>query len=332
MAHQINEINLTWDSLATISEETGWRSLPISFDGECELMAARRFPNNQEALLLYFQNIDISEQSLPHGIGFSIEKIQLGNGKNWLGLTRTEFGSIDLFTKMVVDVIQTLKLNGHSPSNILVKIFLGRIRSWQNFMQKETVKLSDEAELGLVGELTVMEALLDAGVCSTVLIESWLGPQGNLQDFEIGSGAIEVKSTISPSRFIAKINSAEQLDNPNLNPIFLAAVKLKQSNDSNTLPEIIRKLTSKISNIDSSRIFTEKLLDVGYYDHFSENYTRRFKLVTLRYLEVNDHFPKILNVNIPNQISRVSYDLDVDAIQSEEINISELLKKLGVLL
>ena len=75
-----------------------------------------------------------------------------------------------------------------------------------------TAYLSQEAEVGLFGEMVVLKALLEAGVPVEVVLNAWQGPLDGLHDFLIGSGAIEVKTTLSTNGFPATVNSLEQLD------------------------------------------------------------------------------------------------------------------------
>ena len=57
-------------------------------------------------------------------------------------------------------------------------------------------------------------------------LDAWQGPLNGLQDFFIGTGAIEVKATIAPQGFPAKISSLDQLDETQRQPLFLAGVRL----------------------------------------------------------------------------------------------------------
>lgn len=46
-----------WRALGGCMESEGWRSIPISFSGNCNLQAARCYPENVEALLIGFSSM-----------------------------------------------------------------------------------------------------------------------------------------------------------------------------------------------------------------------------------------------------------------------------------
>jgi hypothetical protein len=88
-------------------------------------------------------------------------------------------------------------------------------------MRKGAQALSPESEIGLVGELTLLRVIIDAGVPPVTAIESWVGPFDGVQDFNLGTGSLEVKATLSMTGFPAKIGSLEQLDDFVRQPLFL---------------------------------------------------------------------------------------------------------------
>ena len=106
----------------------------------------------------------------------------------------------------------TLLVAAGSDEGKLLRVFIGRVGAWQEFMRKGSQALSPEAEIGLIGELTLLRSIIEAGVAPATAIESWVGPLDGIQDFEIGAGALEVKATLSTAAFPARIGSLEQLD------------------------------------------------------------------------------------------------------------------------
>jgi hypothetical protein len=334
MVRQINEFSLAWESLSGVSKEEGWRSIPVSKAGICDLMAGRRFPGNEESLIIHIpsQSIPLSEK-LPEGRGFKVERVDLyGDGRVWLALTRRESGSIELFSTMVLDVVGVVDAEAFSDSARILRVFLGRVRAWQEFMRKGTQALGPEAEIGLIGELFYLRSFVDAGVSSVLILESWVGPSGGIQDFEIGTGAVEVKATISSKGFIAKIGSLEQLDDSLRQPLFLAGLRLKQIDTGFNLPELINDVRQTFEgDAESERIFYDKLLMAGYFIDHADNYSRRFVMADSRTFEVTDEFPRMTLGNVPSGIRRAIYEIDLDNVVVNDVEISYVLKRLGVL-
>jgi len=108
---------------------------------------------------------------------------------------------------IVCDVAGMLDAESSLDDTRLLRVFLGRVRAWQEFMRKGAQALSPEAEIGLIGELTLLALIIEAGVPSALALEAWVGPNDGIQDFEIGTGAIEVKATLSPVGLPALIGS-----------------------------------------------------------------------------------------------------------------------------
>jgi hypothetical protein len=74
----------------------------------------------------------------------------------------------------------------------------------------------------------LLRAIINAGVPSALAIESWVGPLDAIQASALGTGALEVKATLSAVGFPAKIGSLEQLDDSTRQPLFVAGVRLRQ--------------------------------------------------------------------------------------------------------
>lgn len=334
MVRPIDEILLAWSALSGMVGEDGWRSISITPVGTCTLMAGRRFPGNEEALLAGFSSSSLPRaEKLPEGKGFEVTRADpYGDGKTWLALTRKESGSIELFADMVVDVAGAMDSVAGENEDFLLRTMLGRVRSWQDFMRTGAHALSPEAEIGLIGELVFLLSLLETNIPASHAVEAWAGPLDGIQDFEIGTGAIEIKATLSSSGFPAKIGSLEQLDDSFRQPLFVAAARFSQRNSGKSLPEFVQILRSKIrSDMEAERVFTEKLRLAGYFDEHSGRYPRRFSLEDMRVVEVGDKFPRLISGNVPDGIRWVMYEIDLDRVSGERVGLVEALKKMGAL-
>ncbi len=62
---------------------------------------------------------------------------------------------------MILDILHSL-LNVSEPR--LFETLLRRIRLWQAFMERDTRPLSHEEEVGVIGELTCLERLIESGL------------------------------------------------------------------------------------------------------------------------------------------------------------------------
>lgn len=334
MARPTDEFLVAWESLAGDSTQDGWRSIPVAPAGTCQLMAARRFPGNEESLLAHFHTVKIPvAEKLPEGHGFAIDRVDPHcDGKPWLALTRKESGSIELFVAMVGDVAGIMDTEAASGEERLLAIFLGRVRAWQEFMRKGIQGLEPESEIGLIGELSFLTSMLDAGIPASLAVESWVGPLDGIQDFEVGAGAVEVKATLSATGFPAKIGSLEQLDDSIRQPLFLAGVRLSQTASGRNLPEFAEHVRGLLNgDAEALRLFADRLLAAGYFDAHIDRYSRRFAIVSMRVIEVGEGFPRLTHGTVPNGIKSARYEIDFDRALGENLGPMGAFKKLGVL-
>lgn len=334
MARLIDEIQLAWNSIQTAQGTSGWTTVALLPSHPGRFRAGRNFPDQCEALLAGFRTSVISRnEKLPEGLGFHVTRVNSDHdGLVWLALTRSPNGNLELFSAMVSDVVRAVLATGTVDHSRELRAFLGRIRAWQEFMRKGGVPLSAENEVGLVGELTVLEKMLDVGMAPEAAIKAWSGPLDGLRDFELGFGAIEVKTTVASAGFVAKIGSLEQLDDTSCKPIFLGAVKYALTESGQTLPE---KLSAIRAQLESDPIalseFEDRVLAAGYMPAHSPQYHRRFSLRDIAILEIGENFPRLMHGNVTPGVISARYEINLESLLSRDIGLTTALKKLEMI-
>lgn len=256
MARASEEFLLAWQSLPKSGTESGWRTIPVTAPSVgCAIRAGRKHPMGQEAVLAGFDHgLLPAVEKLPDGQGFLVERVDMDDGWTWLAMTRSESGQFDLFVAMVCDVVGLLDAASQTDRQTQMRLFIERVRAWQEFMRKGVTALGPEREVGLIGELTVLNGLLDEGLgCSTV-IDAWKGPLDGEQDFELGMGAVEVKATVSQTGFPARVGSLQQLDDHIRQPLFLAGVKLRLYPEGFSLPSLVAQPSACKASMDTASL------------------------------------------------------------------------------
>jgi hypothetical protein len=182
--------------------------------------------------------------------------------------------------------------------------------------------LSPEREVGLFGELLVLDCLITAIGASEAVV-AWRGPNGDEHDFDLGGGDLEVKSTTSEKR-IHWIGSLSQLEPTPGRTLWLLSVQLTTgSSEAVSIAELIEKLRSRVIGVGRDA-FEKKLHAAGWRDKYFTKTRRRFRLrSTPLLLPVNNEFPaitqgRITAAGIPlSRLRDIRYSIDVAGLAEE---------------
>lgn len=324
-----------WRALTGSTACEGWRTIPVADWESYRMLAGRHFPGNEEAVLVGLRSVRVPPiEQLPEGNGFVVRIVDFeieSENRIWFALVHQAAGSLEMFAVMAADVASTLDSSKNEGDERLLKLFLERIRAWQSFMQRSGAGvLSPEAEVGLHGELVVLSRLIESGLPAVTAIESWRGPLDGIQDFQVGSCAIEVKTTISSGGFSATIISLEQLDNSLVAPLFLAGVRLRLDEKGLNLQDRVACIRNLLQ-FDSAALntFEARLLYAGFSSSMSVIYPRRFNLDRVKIFFVDESFPKLTGARVPHEIRKVRYEIDLELVASFEIPFEVMLQSIG---
>jgi hypothetical protein len=337
MVQRTESLVVAWRALAGNAEVEGWRSIAVAGKGHCRILAGRHFPGNEEAVLMVLNGVTIpGSASLPSGNGFSVRIIDQGHapdGSVWFGLVRQPAGSLDFFAMMAEDVVTTMLSYDHEDTEGLLAVFLGRVRAWQSFMERDSEgMLGMEAEIGLHGELAVLRSIITTGVNGQMAVLAWCGPLDGIQDFHFTEGAIEVKATTSRGTFPAKVSSLEQLDGAMLSGLFLAGVRLRLDSEGQNLAQRAEEVRGLLQNDPGAlAAFETRLLHAGFYPGLSDRYPRTFTHMETKFHLVDDDFPKLTHASVPTPIRSARYEIDLDLVGAADIELSSVLKSIGAL-
>lgn len=198
--------------------------------------------------------------------------------------------------------------------------------------------LSPERELGLFGELTVLDCLISGTSCSEA-IAAWRGPDAEEHDFDLGCGDLEVKSTASEKR-LHWIGSLSQLNPTPGRRLWLLSMQLTMGlGEAVTIAELIGKLRLRLAGADQN-VFEKKLYVAGWRDRYAPKVRRRFRLrSTPLLLPVNADFPaltqdRVAAAGMPlSRLRDIAYSIDVAGLAEEPCPpaaISQLVNKGGM--
>ena len=194
---------------------------------------------------------------------------------------------------------------------------------WRALLQTSAL-LSDERQLGLAGELWLLERLLrDLGPAG---LDAWVGPGSQCHDFRLGTTEFEVKATFG-SRRVHTINGLHQLTPTVDARLYLLSLRFSDGGaGGETLGETIERIATFIAPGDRQR-FEDKLAAVGFRAANSEHYSRRRRLADrVRLIPIEDGVPRLTAEALgalptrfaSSGISDVAYRIDVEGMGLEE--------------
>jgi hypothetical protein len=183
-------------------------------------------------------------------------------------------------------------------------------------------RLSSDQEVGLFGELIVVNCLVSASG-GTQAVAAWRGPDGEEHDFDLGSGDLEVKSTLSEQR-VHWIGSLSQLEPTPGRILWLLSMQLTTGlSEAPTIADLVAKVRSRLIGVDLEA-FEKKLSGSGWRDKYGATMRRRFSLrSTPLLLPVDAEFPaltqdRVVAAGMPlSRLREIAYSIDVVGLNSE---------------
>ena len=238
-------------------------------------------------------------------------------------LTNREQRVNDIFASICANIVGSIfEIESESEG---VRLVIAQLRKWKDlFSKRRNQKLSTQEQQGLYGELFFLGKLLhsiDMGKAMT----SWVGPEMAPKDFQSDMWAVEVKTTSVTSHSGISINGELQLDESNLEHLFLYNLIIEVlEQDGQTLPEIIVATRDLLAGDNkASELFERKLLLSGYFDFDEDFYkNRHYHIRKEQYFQVKDEFPRIKKDELRMGISDVKYNISLD-FSSENMVIEE---------
>ena len=247
-------------------------------------------------------------------------------GKNVLRIVLLKNDHQEIFSTLCEDLINSV--SHISDESILVERLLGRLEKWQMLFEKTSRQgLSEEMQRGLYGEVYFLKLFLehhsDKGSC----VDSWMGPEKSIQDFQYSNWAVEVKTTQGKNHQKIHIASERQLDDSLVKNILLYHLSLdsrKGSGESlNSVIDQVYDCLKDNSLITSS--FRAKLSFAGYFsDHRGLYDDMGYSIRQENIWKVSGDFPRIREKDIPEGVGDVKYSIVLSESETWRIVQEEL--------
>jgi hypothetical protein len=316
-------LDATWDAIAKESKNVGaiyQRRLPIECC--CPVHAGIHWPNDGRIVILEIDFIAVSEISLEdetkgYSITVGVTSVN-GNGHARIYICEVNPLYRDLFRIFCADIIDSWAAQIDSVS--CVNALLQTLARWKRFFQRiPNTSLTREDYIGLFGEISFIEDCITQCNSAETIVNAWQGPLGSNQDFQSGSIAIEVKTITSNNSDLIRISNVRQLDSIGLEALFLVRYAFDfRDGHGRRLPELIASVKKSLEDIcpKALSIFNDRLFEAGFLDCTPNEFDGwGFSLRHYDVFHVVDGFPRLLENNLQNGISDVSYSINLSAAQ-----------------
>lgn len=302
-------------------------------ESRCDMFLGLQRPEDRRVFLLGTDSIYLPPpESLPQAKGIEVlgRSVSDWNGnRSSIELYLRDARFKDIFTALVDDLAS--RIAPLQSDEQAVSTFISRLLRWQKFLESDVEGLGIEAQKGLYGELYFLREYVFTHLGPRGIL-TWTGPRRSAQDFQFGRWAVEVKTSAANLPTGIHISSEYQLDDSNLDVLFLYYLSVEQSLiDSETLVDIVRSIRERLaSDPAASEAFEDSLLDAGYLDAHAFLYSSYgFHLRGSSFYRVIEGFPRITAKDLPLGVGEVSYYISVTECSRFMVPVSEVVIRLN---
>ena len=196
-----------------------------------------------------------------------------------------------------------------------LRSILERFRHWKAMLERKS-NSSDQFK-GVLGELIMIEELVEQGYEIKEVLNSWSGPEYLEQDFSLPGAWFEVKA-VGSNAMVVKISSAGQLDHPGEGWLYVYCIDSADPSgvDSISVKSFSEKLKKTIMNndVEARTLFDDKLTQYGYNGMCLDDFYW-FKLSSKRKYSVDVEFPKLFHEIKRPEMKSIKYDLILAALE-----------------
>ena len=288
--------------------------------------------DSQQQCLLILQHRTARQPShrLPRLRGLLVEDSVTEDGVGCRVIIRlTDREQREVFHRFCTDVMEATGL-AQSEEEAIGR-FLTRTWRWHRLLRSgRDGRLSDEEQMGLIGELRLLETHLLPAMPAGDAVEGWVGPMGAPKDFQIGLVCVEAKAR-GHQKAAVRVSSIHQLDAPGAAQLFLyvseVAAAPVESRSARTVTEVADRVRSAIEARDMSAMlaFEERLNAAGF--NWEDDYSDKSWVIGAEELfKVTEGFPRVTPSMVPLGVDDVRYAIALSACDKFRVEIDFLTR------
>lgn len=259
-----------------------------------------------------------------HGVDVDLQT-DPATGRQNLVLTLERQIDGDLFFSLCGSLVESLI--SVVRADAALSVALTHIRRWKAFLAGRNARLLSHEEMrGLFAELTFLRQIMTEKSDELLAVSAWTGADRVQQDFVFADCAVEVKSLSGTDRNTIRISSEDQLDSI-LDDLFLVALRLGETTDSDhasSLNALVQRIEDELIQADTIEEFSRKLAAYGYTP-LPEYDKPNFIVTGSEAFRVAEGFPRITRSGLPEGVSRVKYQIELEHLAPFRCAFNEVL-------
>jgi hypothetical protein len=322
------ELTSKWAEAALAERgDREWRGVALSVPAAVRFLAGIREPDGHIALLIEAPLATAPATLLRVSAdGVSLTDRRESNEKLFRIAVTLERESLrDVFEVLATDIVEVVR--PAATSSQAIETAVSRLEAWQAFLRSGRRGLSREEQIGLLGELAVLQLLVkEIGYDDAV--EAWRGPLDGIHDFSRSGIAIEVKSVAGVGNLL-RISHLDQLDSKGLSALAIARLRFREAPEGRSISAVVNSIRDDIDRAapTARRGFDDRLLRAGFIEGNKQPPdSTAFYLDSMYGFEVRNGFPRLTGSSVPAEIVDASYTLDERALARFRVEADGLTK------
>lgn len=326
-----NSLTDIWNKLAS-AEEVGLTKRRIRVESPLYVYGTYRYPDNLYGIAFSYDSsltVPVDQFKSLKELGIQQMPDSSFEHRNLLLIQLHHTECLGVFATLCSNL--TGSVIRESSERSALRIVLNQLEKWRTLFDRGLAAgLSPAEQQGLYGELHLLSRMIRRD--SSNLAETigyWVGCDKAMRDFQGEDWAIEVKTTATNGSDRLTINGERQLDDALLDRLFLYHLSVEVSRkNGQTLNRKIEDLRKALTaDAIALHRFNTSLIHTGYFDEHAPLYQDRcYKIRREQAYRISGNFPRIMERDLRNGISNVTYSINTSACEEYAVTDTELFK------
>jgi hypothetical protein len=252
---------------------------------------------------------------LPHLRGVEIlQRPPERDGRVALVIRLLDNALLEVFRELCLDIINVAR-RAETEADAVART-VARMWRWHHLLRGGRGLLGAEEQMGIIGELMVIERYLIPALGAANAVDAWRGPLGAAQDFKCGRLLVEAKSRASKAANTVGVSSEHQLDCSPEESLFLHLSEIDSAGreeEGFTLTEIVSRVRNQIVAGGGNGERFDGLLGAAGFDAEDDYSGYRWVGGERAIYRVTGNFPRLVPGVLPREVHEVRYRVELSA-------------------